>query len=152
MSVKRKSSTRITTQPKIKAAKVSKGSVKTTKSPKKTSTASKYEESEASTEDDEFEGFGSGDDDEDMEEDDMDSVVEYDSDEEDKLDDSGNEMDVDEDSTKINKPAKQSGTSIPHIHSFVETQKEVPSHSAQRALAKERKLQRPNGIPQEPPY
>lgn len=148
MSVKRKSSNAASTQPKSKVAKINKSSAKASKPARKHSKASKYEASTVSSEYDEFEGFGSGEDGEDMDENDMDAAVENETDDEDELDDGSVEMEIEEDSTKTSKPAKQIATGTPIVRtlSLIATEK-VPSHAAQRALAKERKLQRPNGTP-----
>jgi hypothetical protein len=147
MSVKRKLSTTTTIQSKAKILKKGKSNTEASKPTRKPSKTSKYEESDVSSDDDEFEGFGSNEDGEDMDENDMDSAIEDDSDEEDELDDGSVEMEIDEDSTKDSKPAKQiaSGTSATRTPSLIGTQNDMPSHAAQRALAKERKLQRPNG-------
>ena len=149
MPQKRKHSTSIASPQKPKFAKTTEESQKRFKTAAKPAVA---DEEESSNGEDVFEGFGSDDQEEsesedeesseESEEEDSDESMEEEEDDEDELDNDDEdeeqeEMDVDEtvDGTEENRKQISKTSSI----------KEVPAHAAQRALAKERKLSRPNG-------
>lgn len=135
MGLKRKSATTVQSQPKSKVSKVKQGDKSSSKA-LKPEKARKVRQAESSSEEEEFEGFESENDgfDEESGSEEEDQSMEGEEDEEEGEDESieedDDEMQLDEENS-----TNQNGTAKP---------KEVPVHAAQRALAKERKLQRPN--------
>src|SRR5579859_5131959 len=140
MSLKRKSTNPVPSTHKQKAAKVAAGSDKSAQGSKKSFKKKEpTPESEVEEElDDEFEGFS-----EDQDDDDELDVSEDDNDAEDGADE-------DEDEENEEMEVEESGGKS--IANGTPKEKEVPAHAAQRVLAKERKLSRPNGTPSLLPY
>jgi hypothetical protein len=140
MALKRKSAPTTHEEPKSKAIKVKAGSDKASGSPVK-SNASKAQVPEESSEEEEI-NKSEGSDAEEVENDSdtLDNISDEE-DEEDALDD---EDEDDEDAMDIDNVTQKSKTKSDNSEITV---KETPAHAAQRALAKERKLSRPNGTP-----
>lgn len=139
MALKRKSATTVHSQPKTKVAKVKHGDKSSSKA-LKPEKAQKGRQAESSSEEEEFERFESENDEFDHEEsgsEEEDQSVKGEQDEEEEGEDESSEEEDDDDEMQLDKEnsTQQNGTAKP---------KEVPAHAAQRALAKERKLQRPN--------
>ena len=149
MALKRKSAPTTHEEPKSKAIKVKAGSDKGSGSPVK-SNASKVQVPEESSEEEEINESGKSDAEEvendsdtldNISDDDEEEISDDEEDEEDALDDEDEE---DEDAMDIDNTEQKSKTKSDRSEIVV---KETPAHAAQRALAKERKLSRPNGTP-----
>jgi hypothetical protein len=150
MALKRKSAPTTDEQPKSKAIKVQAGSDKSSGSPAKELKTSKSQVPEENSEEEEIDEPVESDAEEEVEndsdtldnisDDDEEEISDEEEDEEDALDD---EDDEDEDAMDIDNTEENSKTKSDSEIAV----KETPAHAAQRALAKERKLSRPNGTP-----
>jgi hypothetical protein len=151
MALKRKSAPTIHEQPKSKAIKVQAGSDKSSENTAKKLNTSKIRVAEESSEGEEIDESGEGDAEEEVESDSdtLDNISDDDeeefSDEEEDGEDALDDQDEDdEDAMDIDNAEQKSKTKSDNSEIAV---KETPAHAAQRALAKERKLSRPNGTP-----
>jgi hypothetical protein len=155
MTLKRKAAPTTEEQPKLKALKVQANTDKNTESPSKKAKMSTVEVSEGISEEEEIEETEENDAEEESENesDTLDTMSddEYDEmsldgeDEKDALDEEDEEDEEDEDAMDVDDAVKKSKPKSGKSADSEVAVKEVPAHAAQRALAKERKLSRPNG-------
>lgn len=159
MALKRKSAPNAEEQPKSKTLKTRVDADKSTQSPSKKPRRSHVEVSEESSEEEEIEeaeeiaSEEESDAEEESEngsdvldaisEDEYDDMSDDGEDENDALD--NEEEEEEEDAMDVNDAAKKSKPKSAKSTNSEVSVKEVPAHAAQRALAKERKLSRPNG-------
>jgi cell division protein FtsN len=148
MSQKRKPSTSITTSQKTKIARTTENTGRRFKTAPEPVSA---EEEELLAEDeDAFEGFGSDDQDESGSEEEATEEESDDDDDDDVEQEEGDDLDHEgADEQEMDGEETVDGTNEEENNSTAKTGtvKEVPAHAAQRVLAKERKLSRPNGTP-----
>jgi hypothetical protein len=144
MAQKRKQSTSIASSQQPKFAKTTVGPERRLKTAAKSAVAV---EEEPSGEEDAFEGFGSDDQEGSGSEDEGsdDSAADSDEDMEVEEDDELDNEDEDDNQEEMDTDETIEGTEETGKVSKTPSTKEVPAHAAQRALAKERKLSRPNG-------